>query len=210
MKVSEIVGLLSNLGLGLDDGTPTEDIIYLKYVNLAYAEILRQTLIVNPSNSLVTEVVSSLDGVCSLSQTPLSIKSVYCMNTKVSLSATTLDFVLAQDPTFSQQGNPCFWYYTGNTLKIFPLYSGTFSISYLAAPPLLALSDSEERIMIPPLYHQVLADGAIYYLCQGESGFRDNLVITQAIQRWEQGKIELILFYKNLASSQSFSTYSEV
>jgi hypothetical protein len=72
----------------------------------------------------------------------------------------------------------------------------------------LVYSDTSTQILIPPLYKQILADGASYYLFQSETGFKDQLKMQAAMMRWKEGKQKLFAYMKNRGGNKFFSTYS--
>jgi hypothetical protein len=60
------------------------------------------------------------------------------------------------------------------------------------------------------LYHQVLVDGASYYLFQSETGFKDQIKMQSAMMRWEENKKKLFSYMKNISGQKILSTYSPI
>lgn len=223
MNVREVISLLGELSIGIDNVSDSEQAIFLKYVNLAYAEIMRKTFLTNPLIPVSRQVIHCTDGqldMAQLASLPFIIKSVYTLDRNIELEARTIDFLQKIDPTVSQTGIPQYWSYNSNQISVYPLYTDVpdgegnpipnIGVLYVAMPPLLTIDNPEQAILFPPLYHPILVDGASYYLFQSETGFKNMPKSQEAMARWEGGKNELYAYLRSLAGQKNFSTYSPV
>lgn len=215
MDVSEILKLLATLSIGLDDPTDSDVVVFMQYINLCYFEIIQETISQNPLCVIKKEVLDCTDGKVDSTSSPIFIpKVIYDSASNIALSGTTFDEVIENDPGITQKGNPTQWYYSGGFINVYPYIAGlkaqSIGIQYIAQPPKLQSSTKSEDILIPPLFQQILADGASYYLFQSESGFKDQMKMQASIARWETGKQKLFAYMKNIAGRKHLSTYSSI
>lgn len=212
MNVKEIINLVSGLSIGLDEPTESDSVIFLKYLNLAYFEILRSTILKNPIYPKLRETVQSTDGVLdATAQSIFSIRSVYLPDSNTQLTGTNLDFISESDPSLSQTStNPQFYYYDSGKINVYPLYTGNVGIVYSPNPEMLTINGLSYDIYIPELYHSVLIDGTTYYLFQSETGFKNEMKMQTAMKRWEDGKSLLSAYLSGLGGQKTYSTYSVV
>jgi hypothetical protein len=211
MDVSELLILMSTLSIGLDEPTDSDIPVFLRYLNLAYSEILQETLVHSSDVPLITEVLDCENGVVpATASKPFNIKCVWDNAFNIPLTATTLEEVTKTDPAVTRTGTPVKWYRSGGAINVYPLYTGKIGVRYIATPDALKATTLSEDILIPKLYQSVLADGASYYLFQSETGFKDARKMDASMARWIEGKGNLCIYLKNLAGKQYFSTYSPV
>lgn len=217
MDVADIVNLLATLSIGLDEPDDGDIIVFMQYINLCYFELLQATISQNPLSPTNNDQVDCSNGILSpASQTIFYPKMVYDIASNVPLSPTIEANVLKRDPGLLQTGEPQEWYYSNGVINVYPLTTSLvsdgkgFGVRYIPQPPVLTYASSSSDILIPPLYQQVLADGASYYLFQSEAGFKDQLKMQAAMARWEKGKQKLFAYMKNISGNKFFSTYSAV
>lgn len=222
MDVSAILRLLATLSIGLDDidvDNPMDGdvIVFMQYINLCYFELLQATLSESPLVVKLNEVVDCNNGILSSTSQPIFIpKSVYSVSSNIPLTGTLEEDILKIDPSVKQTGIPQQWYYANGVINVYPITtsliinSGGFGVRYIPQPKLLTNTSLSSDILIPPMYHQVLADGASYYLFQSETGFKDQLKMQSAMARWEIGKRKIFSYMKNISGKKYFSTYSPV
>jgi hypothetical protein len=217
MDVSEILKLLATLSIGLDDPDDGDTVVFMKYINLCYFELLQVVLTESPIVVKLHEQLDCTNGVLSPTSQPIFIpKAVYNIANNVPMLGTTEEDILKFDPAIKKTGNPQEWYYANGVINTYPLSTSTvitgggFGIRYIAQPkPLTSLSLSSD-ILIPTMYQQVLADGASYYVFQSETGFKDQTKMMDAKMRWEDGKKKLFSYMKNISGKKHYSTYSPV
>lgn len=222
MDVSQILRLLATLSIGLDDidvDNPLDGdvIVYMQFINLAYLEIIQSTISQNPLVVKLNEAVDCNNGVLSPTTKPIFIpKSIYNVTTNIPLIPTIEENILKKDPGVKQTGIPQEWYYANGVLNVYPLTTnlvnvgGGYGVRYIAQPPPLTNKSLSADILIPPLFQQVLADGASYYLFQSETGFKDQVKMQAAMARWETGKRKLFSYMTNISGDKFLSTYSPV
>jgi hypothetical protein len=219
MDVTEIINLVSDLSIGLDSPTPDDQVVFVRYLNLAHAELFRKTAAVSPVVRILRENNLNVTNgqVDPLTQTPFLIRSVTMMDQKKPLAATSLEEIEKTDPLLTKTGQPWAWYYANSSVFVYPLTtsdaqagSGQAGVSYIAQPSALTLTTVSADLPYPALYHPVLVDGTCYYLFQTEAGFKNDLKMKLALERWERGKSELLCYLRNLSGQQYYSTYTEV
>lgn len=212
MNAKEIITLIAGLSIGLDEPTASDSIIFLRYLNLAYFEILRPTLLRNPIYPKQREILQCTDGILeSTSSSIYSIRSIYLPDLNTQLKATNIDAILKIDPSLTQTATtPQFYYYDSGVINVHPLFTGNIGIVYLGSPEPLDINSVSTDIYIPELYHSVLVDGASYYLFQSETGFKNELKMQMALQRWNDGKTQLMAYLASLGGQKFYSTYSAV
>jgi hypothetical protein len=222
MDVTEILKLLATLSIGLDDINVTDEndsdvVVFMRYINLAYFELLQATASENPLLVKEHEKLDCTDGVLASTAKPIFIpKIVYNISSNVPLIGGLEEDILKNDPALKQTGSPLQWYYANGVINVYPLVTsavaddGGFGLRYVPQPSYLKNSSLSSDIWIPSLYQQTLADGASYYLFQSETGFKDQSKMQAAMARWEDGKKKLFSYMKNISGKKILSTYSPV
>jgi hypothetical protein len=222
MDVTEILKLLATLSIGLDDIDVTDQnnsdvVVFMRYINLAYFELLQSTASENPLLVKDHEQLDCTNGVLASTSKPIFIpKIVYDIVSNIPLIGGLEEDILKNDPALKQTGSPFQWYYANNVINVYPLTTSTvasgggFGVRYISQPPYLKLSSLSSDIWLPPIYHQILVDGASYYLFQSETGFKDQSKMQAAMVRWEDGKKKIFSYMKNISGKKILSTYSPV
>lgn len=212
MNVLEIIDLMSNIGGGTDNPPHDEKSIYLKYINLAYLEIFRKTLFINPYIKYPDYKFDCVDGsVQNLIDKPLSIRVVYTVNGNSKLKGLDVDKVLEQDPGLIEKStDPYGWFYFNDEINIYPNYTGRIGIKYSKSPTPFNLYSEGSEILIPEIYHPVLANGACYYMFQDEGGFKDGVKLNEALSKWVKGVSDVCSFLRSLSGNSYYSTFSKV
>ena len=212
MNVKQIISLVSGLSIGLDEPTESDSVIFLKYLNLAYFEILSATILKNPIYPKIRETVQVTDGVLDTTSSGVySIRKIYLPDSNTGLKETNIDSILESDPSLSKTStSPAFYYYDSGLVQVYPKYSGSIGIFYSPTPEMLNIDSVTTDIFIPELYHCVLIDGASYYLFLSETGFKNEAKMQAALQRWVDGKTRLTAYLSALGGQKYFSTYSAV
>ena len=213
MNVKEIIKLVSDLSVGLENPTPMDEEIYLRYLNLVHFNLYRSVGTINPYVPLIEEEYEVEAGTFEPNAVPFVIRSVYVplKNNARVLSPISYDEILKQDPSMETVGLPQFWFYLSKQITLYPnKYEGPVKMITMSGPTLFTLETLEEQIPYPPLYHQVLVDGTCYYLFQGESGLKNQAELVASQARWEKGKQALYSYLMSLSGTGLLSTYSEV
>ena len=63
MNVENVIKIIANLSEGLDDPTKEDKEIYLKYLNLAYEELFKLIIQVNPEVKILIEKLKVQNGI---------------------------------------------------------------------------------------------------------------------------------------------------
>lgn len=217
MDVSSILKLLATLSIGLDDLGESDTIVFMQFLNLAYFELLHATINESPLVVKLHEELDCTNGVVSsTSQEIFTPKVIYDIRTNRQLLGSSEEDVLKVDPALVKTGEPDRWYYANGVINTYPLSTttvitgGGVGIRYVAKPAPLTASSLSADILIPSLYHQVLVDGASYYVFQSETGFKDQTKMLSAQVKWEDGKKKLFSYMKNISGKKHLSTYSPV
>lgn len=212
MNVKEIITLVSSLSIGLDEPTASDTVIFLRYLNLAYFELLRLTILKNPVYPKVRETLQCTNGILDpTSSSIFSIRSIYLPDSNTQLTGTNFDYISSIDPNLSQVAtSPQFYYYDSGNLNTYPLFTGNVGIVYCANPLTLNINSLSYDIYLPEIYHSVLVDGTSYYLFQSETGFKNTMKEQQSLGRWNDGKTNLNAYLISLGGQKHYSTYSPV
>ena len=212
MTVNEILINAALLGVGLDNPSPNDLDIFLRYLNLAHWELIRKTAPFNPRVVVLNEEQPCIEGVVNpLNNTPFAFKKVYESTLNRSLEPTSIDEIQKSDPGLIKTATyPSSWYYFNNTLNVYPIFSGTIGVWYIPQPTPLDFNTLEQNIPYPIPYHPILIDGTCYYLFQGEGAFKDGVKMQTALARWEKGKTELMSYLISLSGQTYYSTFSQV
>ena len=212
MQVSDLLGLMANLSVGLDNTTPTERLIFLQYLNLAHFELYQETANFN-QDLILQENLANLENTptVTLSQIPYVMNAVYDVTHKQTLNRISRADLVAQDPALAATGNPKKYFLQKNILQLYPTQTAVTQVHvwYTPQPSRLTEETAEAEIPYPLAYHPVLVDGGLYYLFQQEGGFKNTTKENEALIRWQNGKARL-LSYLATASGEFFSTFSSV
>lgn len=217
MDVSEILKLLATLSIGLDNPDDSDIVVWMRYINLCYFELLQATLSESPIVVKLHEKLDCTNGILApTSQSIFIPKIVYNIATNSILRRSLEEEVINIDPSLTKTGTPEQWYYANGDINIYPIVTsavstgGGFGLRYISQPnPLKATSISSD-ILIPTLYQYLLADGASYYIFQSETGFKDQNKMALAQSRWEDGKKKLFSYMKNISGKNILSTFRAV
>lgn len=212
MNVKEIITLLSTLSIGLDDPSESDTVVFLRYLNLAYFELLRSTILKNPIYPKTRETLVCTNGVLSpTSNNIYSIRRVYVPDSNKFLNETNFDYISKIDPALLYTSTtPELYYYNSGNVNIYPIYTGNIGIVYCSNPSSLNINSLSSDIYIPELYHSVLIDGASYYLFQSETGFKNEIKMQESLNKWKEGKTLLSEYLVTLGGQKYYSTYSSV
>ena len=212
MQVSDLLGLMANLSVGLDNTTPTERTIFLQYLNLAHFELYQETANFN-QDLILQENLANLENTntVTLSQIPYVMNAVYDVTHKQTLNRISRADLVAQDPALAATGTPEKYFIQKDSLQFYPTQTAVTQVSvwYTPQPSLLTENTDESEIPYPPAYHPVLVDGGLYYLFQQEGGFKNTTKENEALIRWQNGKTRL-LSYLYTSSGEFLPTFSNV
>lgn len=213
MKVSEIIDLIATLSVGLDNIQKSDVEIYLKYLNLAHRELYRLTAQFN-QDLIISETLINTQGsnTLTLSQIPVCINKVFVPLLNIYLPRISMVDVIDIDPSFQQTGYPVRYFCQKNVIQFYPKQTvNVYETIVWYCPPCsdFTIDTPESDIPYPVDYHSVLAKGALKYVFQEESGFRNTPQQVDALKDWENGSKELISSLIN-SGSQTFSTFRRV
>lgn len=210
MKISKILDFMGVLSVGLDNVSDSERFIFLKYLNQAHYELYNHTAALNDDLIINEEKLTTIniDNV-DLSQRPLSFSKVYVDGyTRPLKELRLIKFVDYTKNTSS--GSPCVFTWQVKKLSIYPLMKDiSYNLDIWYTPVHVDLEEDtpEDEIPYPPSFHNVLLDGALYYLFQDEGGFKNSAQVDSQTVKWEKGKQDLYsyLFHK---TGEVVSTHS--
>jgi len=212
MTVLELLKLMGSLSFGEQNVTETENALFLQYLNLAHYELYAETASFNEGLSVSETIQKQQDqGSVDLSRNP-HVMSVVCLpSLLLTLPQVSLQDALQDDPTLKKPGNPRGYILQHKTLTLVPYQAAPLSVLVWYIPevsPLLQTTP-ENEIPYPRVYHQLLAEGALYYLFQDQSGFKNPQKMMEANRRWNLGKQRLLGYLRGL-NSIDLSTFSSV
>ena len=205
MRIAELLELMGHLSIGNDNITPTEQAIFLQYLNLAHLELYQETANFN-QDLLIKEELACEEGATSvkLSRTPYLISAVYRGNSPLSRLSIGEDTNRGVSSVSAYSVRKDTIHFVSSQTSAVPI-----TVWYVPQPSPLTEATDEADIPYPIAYHPVLADGGLYYLFQEEGGFKNTQKELEAKKRWEIGKSRL-LSYLYSSSGQTFSTFSNV
>lgn len=212
MQVSDLLGLMANLSVGLDNTTPTERTIFLQYLNLAHFELYQETANFNQDLILQENLANPENtNTVKLSQIPYVMNAVYDVTHKQTLNRISRADLVSLDPALAATGTPEKYFIQKDSLQFYPTQTAVTQVSvwYTPQPSLLTENTDESKIPYPPAYHPVLVDGGLYYLFQQEGGFKNTTKENEAGARWQIGKTRL-LSYLYTSSGEFLPTFSNV
>jgi hypothetical protein len=209
-----MISLMKTLGIGNVLGDSTSQAIALQYLNLAHEELYSETANINCQNFINDPNLESVAGQThvTLSFNPFTVLKVFPIGHKFPLSPKSVLELEEYKFLNPSSGNPCFFNNIEKTLNFFPIISTSiynFNVWYSPERTLFDENTPETAIPYPLSYQRVLVDGALYYLFQDESGFKNPKKEDQALRRWETGKINLKSYFYG-ANKQSISTFRSV
>lgn len=210
MHVSDLLTLMGHLSLGNDNVSNAEREIFLQYLNLAHFELYQQTASLNMdlawARTLTTE-----EGEMSvrLPDPPYIMQRVYDLTHHRPLTRASVAELYQLNPESGGVGPPRMYYVIGPELQFYPLPTTTLTVKVLYIPQPVSFRQEtvEDDIPYPLAYHPVLVDGALYYLFQDQSGFKNPVKMAEAKQRWKGGQSRLLAYLKG-ATGLSLSTFS--
>lgn len=211
MNVSSMIKLMKTLGIGQVYSDPTADSILLEFLNLAHDELYRETANINSGIFVNDPDLTSLttQNYVILTQTPFTISRVFPVGfTRFLDGKSVLEFADYQFIN-TTVGDPRIYSNIGQKLNFWPFTSGnlyTFNVWYTPERTLLDANTPESAIPYPISYQSVLIDGALYYLFQDESGFKNTMKENEALRRWTKGKADLVSYLFG-SNKQKISTF---
>lgn len=198
MNVAEMIQFMAIEGVGLDSPTAQERAIFLKWLNVANRQLFRVTNVFNQDRLLQRLVLTTQGGVVQLPTNIFNLIQVANLSDGNVLERTNILDIEKYDPNFTANGTPWQYYVTNtNLLNIYPANNDvSLRISYIVDCPSLTEQTTEPEILYPVEYHEVLVDGALYYLFKSENSFRSANNEASANMRWMQGKAALMSYLK--------------
>lgn len=210
MNVSEMITTMRNLSIGKVYSDADANAIALTYLNLAHDELYRETANLNSIISVKDTIISIANqSFITLSRNPFLISTVYCTGKLSALLGLSLVKFEAYQRETVYKNMPEVYSNIGKVLNFHPIVSGvsyTFDVRYPPERTALDITTPEESIPYPLSFHGVLVDGALYYLFQDESGFKNTLKENRAEERWLSGKANLINYLYG-SNRQIMSTF---
>lgn len=209
MDVQDIIQLIANQGLGNDTPTPADQVIYLRYLNIAHDDLYRSVKILDPDRASISTQITVTDGQADLPGDVMQIVSAIRIRLPPpqedwralinpakdgKLVQKTLGWIESRDPMVSQTGDPEYYYLAGNKIGTYPVTTHLLKIRYIPKPQPFTLQTLASQIPYPPEYHSILVDGALFYLFQGEGGFKSGPRARDAQLKWLRGKTSLCNF----------------
>lgn len=213
MNVSDILDIIGDFSVSGSNVTEEQRNLFLRYLNLYKDSLYRK--IAAFDNNLITvqrsnDIYDSNVGLELASASLMFVSSVINLNNSFSLKKISKidayklyykvdSFIESEPETFTT-----YWNRENNLFYILVYPSPTninVAISFIDNPDDFNEDTLSANIPFPPLYHQVLVDGTLWYVFQEIGGFRDSLKAREAKDRCLKGENELSCFLQ--------STYEE-
>ncbi len=210
MNVSDMIGIMRTLGIGQVYSDNESKTIFLSFLNLAHNQLYRETANLN-DDILVKETLTNdpIQGYITLSQNPFSISRIRLVGTTCILDGLSVLDLDSYEARNVNSGNPSVYSNSKKIVNFYPFVNGnSYQFSTFYPPRITALDETtlEEDIPYPIEYHDVVVNGALYYLFQDESGFKNPKKEGEALSRWDEGRVDLksYLFGKSRLSINTF------
>lgn len=212
MDVIDIINLMAVTGVGLEEPTPSDQAVFLKYLNLAHLDLYKVVAVMMKPLLLKKENISTdINGAYAFVEMPFTIEKVVSVINKKELSLTTISSIQNLDILVENKGVPYKFFWSGNGISIYPNpeVATELAIWVVKNANILNLGTRSSEIPYPATFHDVLLNGANYYLFQSESGFKNVEKMRIAEERWEKGKTMMIDYLQRFQVN-SPSTYSHI
>lgn len=212
MTVIELLKMMGSLSLGEQNIAASENAIFLQYLNLAHLELYGETASWN-TDLYIQENINKPANISSfnLAHTPLVMGTVSVPSAKKHLKRISLEEAFQGDPDLTHEGPVTGYTVQKNKVLLLPFEAQALSLVVWYIPQASPLQETtpEAEIPYPVTYHNLLADGALYYVFQEEGGFKNPQKMMDAKQRWVLGKQRLISYLKG-ANHRVLSTYRDL
>lgn len=196
MDVKQIIKKVSKLALNgdvLDDPVAVEDI--LSYINTVYNDIATSLFSETNTGTQRISDYTVVDGVSTLTPIPYKVFNVVDINRKKKLKPANLIEIEEADPLVEREGNPEVYYFLQNTLYTYPKNNTQLRVRHVNKLPDLTLETTEEQILFPPQYHEVLVWGVLYYMAYDERDFQQALEFQVTSSNFNSWKDRLLNYY---------------
>ncbi len=210
MNVSDMISAMDILGIGKVYSDEDSKRIALVFLNLAHDELYRETANLN-SDVLIKDVVTTIanQSILPLGQPTFSVSKVLQVGRKYKIEGkSVLDFADYESENL-ESADPVIYTKIRQTVSVYPIVpTSIYTFNIWSAPERtpLFINTPESGIPYPLSYQSVLVNGALYYLFQDESGFKNQTRENEALRRWVNGKKDLISYLYG-SNSQSISTF---
>lgn len=209
MNVSDILDLMADFSAGGSNVTPTQRVLFLRYLNLAHHQLYSETALFNEavfSTQTFNDVYNAVTGVV-IPFNPFLVSSVFDLHTRCELSKKSHSEALKLYGR--RTGRPfCFSASLQVDVPSFTVFlhpapvRAHALITWVQEAIVLTAETPSYNIPYPSSFHHILVDGALWYVFQEEGGFKDNLKAKESKERWERGKQQVISFLFNSFEDQ--------
>ena len=165
--VDDILTIVKDQAL-VGAGDATDDARVLRYLNLVYKQVYRETAESYPQLLLSSQSITQASGSGTVSS-HYKIVSVKETTGNTFLDPYTLPELEVEEPSLDATGTPNRYYLDGlTTIKTYPIDNSTILVRYVPSPSDLASGGAESTIKIPPAFHDLLIWGTLYYMAYDE------------------------------------------
>ena len=215
MNVSDILDIIGDFSVSGSNVTEEQRNLFLRYLNLYKDSLYRKTAAFD--NNLITvqpfsAAYDSNIGLELASPSLMFVSSVTNLNNSESLRQISKvdayklyykvdSFIESEPKSFTIYSN-----YSHDLFSVFvyPVPSNiNVVVGFIDNPNDFTEDTLSADIPFPPLYHQVLVDGTLWYVFQEIGGFRDSLKAREAKDRCLKGENELSGFLQNTYQESS-------
>ncbi len=210
MNVSDMISAMNILGIGEVYNDDDSTRIALVFLNLAHDELYRETANLN-SDVLVKDIITTTanQSILPLGRPTFSVSKVLQVGSKRKIKGkSVLEFADYESENI-ESADPLIYTKIKQTVNIHPIIPTsiyTFNIWSVPERTPLFINTLESAIPYPLSYQSVLVNGALYYLFQDESGFKNQTRENEALRRWINGKSDLISYLYG-SNNQSINTF---
>ena len=191
-------------------GAGVEEELFLTYLNQAHYELYNYTAALNEDLILNEELQTQVNNnEVNIANKFTCINSIYVDEFITPLKQLTLSKFIDYKKR-NGVGHPSVFNARGTTISIYPIVQDTqydLDVWYVPQPTTLTSATLESDIPYPLSFHNILSDGALYYMFQSEGGFKNSEKSRDHMAKWEKGKA-LLYSYLFHNTGEVVSTHS--
>lgn len=197
MNVSQIIDLIAQISFDDDVPSTADRARILTYINLANNDVYQQVAQIGSAFLSGTSVLTLTDSAVDLPVDFFKSIKVIDITNGTALVAKEVEAIETDEPALNRTGTPEYYYIEGGQLKVYPLQDVQVRLRYTPNLALLADTSDDTQIKYPAQFHQIIADGALYYMFEDERDIRNDSEINRAEVRYTNLKTNLVNYYKS-------------
>lgn len=176
--VNEMITYVAGQSLNDDQPDTALQQRILRYINRAYKDTYAALAQYLENTQHTTQSVSVTSGAGTLSPAPFKIISVVDTTNKKVLEPRSVRDLEMEYPALDDTGDPSYYYISGETtINTYPAGTQTLRVRYVPEPSSLVIGGAESTISIPPRYHDIIENRALYFMSIDERDFDQSVIV---------------------------------